>query len=350
MKAENLRKKAVDLILAAAGVAAFCFLAKKFFFLILPLFGALLFSEGIKKSFRRMKKVSPGIRKTLVILMLLILFALILLCLVLLADRAVRVFRAFSETAGEKAGEAAGALTAALEKLEAWFSRVFHREFRGEISAMLPEMMKTAITSLLSRAPGAFTSLFSSLPGFLIGTVLFLVATYSLSCEDGASRRILERFLPREKAEKALMAQARFFAALKKYLRAYFLLFLLTFSECVLGLAVLKLDKPFQTAFLIALVDLLPVFGSGTVLVPWAIFSFVTGAAKTGAGLLILYAAIFVIRQFAEPKIVGDQLGMHPVLSLVLLVAGLKFFGVWGLIFFPMIGACLTPYFAESGT
>ena len=76
---------------------------------------------------------------------------------------------------------------------------------------------------------------------------------------------------------------------------------------------------------------------------PWAIFSFLGGRAGLGAGLLILYALIFAVRQFAEPKIVGSSLGMHPVWSLVLIVAGLRFFGVGGMIALPIFGACLLP-------
>ena len=343
MEKGTWQRKARDLILLAAGILALFFLTKTFFFLILPLFLALIFSEGIKKSFRRMKKISPAIRKTLVILMLLILFAMALLCLVLLADRAIRAFRAVSQTAGETISSFAAALTNALERGEESLSRLFHREFHGTFSAMLPEVLKSALTSLVSRAPGFFSSVLSAAPAFLIGAVLFLIATYTLSCKEDAVRDLLFRLFPEKRAEKALEIKSKFLSALKRYARAYLLLFLLTFSESFLGLLILGTGRAFSAAFLIALVDLLPVFGSGTVLLPWAVFSLIAGQTGKGAGLLILYAVIFVIRQFAEPKIVGDQLGMHPVFSLILLVAGLKFFGVWGLIFFPMAGACVLP-------
>ncbi len=349
MEAKLWRKGARDLILAAAALFSFCFLAEKLAFLFVPLLAALAFSHAAGRSFRRMRKVRPAVRKTLVILMLLILFALLLLGGILLADKAVRLARDVTEAATQRIPEWAGALSRLLERAEGFLSRLLKREFDGSLSALLPEFAKRAGEKILSLVPEVLGGFFSSVPRALISAVLFLVTTYSLSCRENAAQDLAARFLPEEKARRFAEVESAFFSSLAGFMKAYLKLFLLTFAETAAGLLILRAARPLQGAFFVALVDLLPVFGSGTVLIPWAAISFLGGRTGFGAGLLVLYAVIFAVRQFAEPKILGSSLGLHPVLSLILLVTGLRFFGVGGMLALPLLGACLLPALSKKG-
>jgi predicted PurR-regulated permease PerM len=92
----------------------------------------------------------------------------------------------------------------------------------------------------------------------------------------------------------------------------------------------------FLLALLIALLDILPIVGTGTVLLPWALISFITGDFASGICLLVIYAVITVIRQFIEPKIVGDQVGLHPVATLIAMIVGTRLFGAIGLFGLPI--------------
>jgi predicted PurR-regulated permease PerM len=92
----------------------------------------------------------------------------------------------------------------------------------------------------------------------------------------------------------------------------------------------------FLLALLIALLDILPIVGTGTVLIPWAVISLIVGDYAKGICLLIMYAIITVIRQFIEPKIVGDQVGLHPVATLIAMIVGTKLFGAIGLFGLPI--------------
>ena len=94
-------------------------------------------------------------------------------------------------------------------------------------------------------------------------------------------------------------------------------------------------------AFIVALLDALPLIGVGTVLVPWSIYQLMFGNVRLGIGLIILFVAHEVIRQFIEPKIVGKNLGIHPVLSLILLYSGYILFGFYGLIFIPLLSVII---------
>jgi predicted PurR-regulated permease PerM len=111
-----------------------------------------------------------------------------------------------------------------------------------------------------------------------------------------------------------------------------------TFVELLVGLSIIRGSFSILPAFAIALVDFIPALGCGTVLLPWAIVCLIIGDTYMGIGLLILYVIIFVIRQFIEPKIVGDQLGLNPLLTLVSMYLGFLIFrSVIGLIIAPII-------------
>ena len=132
------------------------------------------------------------------------------------------------------------------------------------------------------------------------------------------------------------------------YIKAYFLIMVLTFCEMLLGLSILGVDYAFIMAIVISVIDILPILGSGTVLIPWAIFAFLTSNTPLGVGLLILYAATLVVRQFAEPKIVGGAIGIHPLATLASVYIGLKFLGFLGIFIGPMTALLLREMFFKD--
>ena len=125
------------------------------------------------------------------------------------------------------------------------------------------------------------------------------------------------------------------------YLRAYLLLMGLTFVMLLVAFWLARIPYALLLSFLFALVDVLPVLGVGTMLVPWGLFCLLFGQTGRGVFLLVLYAVILVVRQFAEPKIVGARLGIPPLMTLVYLYAGVVIFGFWGILLGPLLGALL---------
>ena len=102
-------------------------------------------------------------------------------------------------------------------------------------------------------------------------------------------------------------------------------------------------------AALIALIDALPVFGTGTILIPWALVLFLRGQTKTGVGLVVLYGAAALSRQALEPRLVGKQVGLNPVLTLLALYTGYRLLGVGGMIVFPITAMLLKQIWDHSG-
>lgn len=120
------------------------------------------------------------------------------------------------------------------------------------------------------------------------------------------------------------------------YVRAEGTIALIQAIVCSIGLWIMKNPYSLMLACLIGIVDALPVFGSGTILVPWAVFRFLTGDIQMGVGLLILYALCTLNRQLLEPRLLGQKLGMSTLLTLFLMYIGYRLFGIFGFILGPV--------------
>lgn len=192
-------------------------------------------------------------------------------------------------------------------------------------------------TALASEIPHLVRSLLAALPRiFLVSIVTAVSGVYF--CLDG--ERIVAALvacLPRGVRARLPSWRAGMRRISWRYLRAYLLLTLLTFSELFLGFSILGIEYAFLLALLVALVDLLPVLGVGTVLLPWALVLCLQRDLYHGIGLLILYAACLLLRQILEPRLVGHSLGLHPLLTLFASYAGWRLFGLWGMILAPIV-------------
>ena len=135
------------------------------------------------------------------------------------------------------------------------------------------------------------------------------------------------------------------------YLKAEVTLVFISFVITLIGLYIfhfvgLNVPYPLLMAFIIGFVDLLPIFGSGTVMIPWAILSACTGDFTLAIAILVLWAVISVVRQLLEPRIVSGNIGIHPIFTLIAMYTGFKFMGVLGMIIGPIILIILKNIFA----
>jgi predicted PurR-regulated permease PerM len=123
---------------------------------------------------------------------------------------------------------------------------------------------------------------------------------------------------------------------LLKILGSYITIMAVTFAELFLGFSIIGISNSGMWAFIISLLDILPILGVGTVLIPWGISSIITGRFFLGIALLILYLIITVVRNFVEPKLVGTNLGLHPLATLISMIVGLRLFGFVGMFGLPL--------------
>lgn len=122
-----------------------------------------------------------------------------------------------------------------------------------------------------------------------------------------------------------------------KIVKAYSIIICITFIELSIGLSILRVESAISIALLIACVDILPVLGTGGIVIPWIFIELFKGNVALAIGLTIIYVIITIIRNIIEPKIVGEQIGLHPLIMLICMFVGVKFFGVSGLFVLPII-------------
>ena len=202
---------------------------------------------------------------------------------------------------------------------------------------------------LYERLFQAASGLISALPELVLFTVTALLSGFMLCRDYPQAKAWLARQLQTEHRARAYAVLQRLRAALGGWLRAQLRLMSVIFLLVTAGL--LLLGRPHAPLFglLIALVDALPVFGTGTVLIPWALVMFLRHETRCGIGLLVLYGAAALTRQALEPRLIGRQAGLNPVVTLAALYTGFRIFGVPGLILMPIGVLFLKQLWDHSG-
>ena len=217
-----------------------------------------------------------------------------------------------------------------------------------DLSGLLRDTIGSIISSLTSALPMAAISVIKAIPSWILFVLVLLIAAYYFSSDGESVGRSLSSLLPTKWQAGLPMIKEKFKKTVTGYIKAYFLLMLLTFFEMLIGLTVLGVEYAFIMAIVISVVDVLPILGAGTVLVPWAVFAFLTSNTPLGVGLLILYAVTLVIRQIAEPRIVGSTLGIHPLATLASVYLGLQLIGFLGIFVGPMVAMMLREVFFKN--
>ena len=186
---------------------------------------------------------------------------------------------------------------------------------------------------------GAAAGVAGSLPGASLFLFTALLAGYFISAGWPDYREWLRGLLPASWREPVGRGWAEVRRTLGGWLRAQGLLMLVTFGELAAGLLLLRVELFLLLAALIALVDALPVFGTGTVLLPWAAAELLAGRLGLALGLAALYGVVSVVRSVLEPKLVGEQTGLPPLGALAAMYAGFQAFGVAGMILAPLLAS-----------
>ena len=199
----------------------------------------------------------------------------------------------------------------------------------------------STVMSFSGKIVGKLGDVAVTVPTFLLNIVIMIVATIFLLVDFESIGAFINKQLPDKTNELIKNIGTHLGKVLKKYILSYSLIMLITFAEIFAGLSIIGVNYAALLAALIAIFDILPVVGSGLVIVPWAIVSLIIGDIGIGIGLFILWAVLCVVRQIIEPKIVGNSVGMHPFLTLFAMLAGNFIYGGIGILLLPvMIALC----------
>lgn len=192
------------------------------------------------------------------------------------------------------------------------------------------------LTNISVIAVNALQGFFSKLPTVFLDTIVTIVAASFIAADYRRVIDFLYKLIPERYRKTVAGIKDFIFGTVLKLLRAYLILMLITFTELSIGLAFIGIKNPIGIAAIIAVVDILPVLGTGTVIIPWGIFELLLGNTIPGVCLLILYLIVTIVRNILEPKIVGGHIGLHPLITLTAIIVGLKAVGLLGMIAFPI--------------
>lgn len=220
-------------------------------------------------------------------------------------------------------------------------------EMLGRFDPDINQTINDAMPELISKLSGSVmdfsvnvvswaSSAGTSLPGAFLATVICIIASIFVALDYDKLSKAVMGFLPDKTAKIVSIAKRALGVIIGKYLKSYLLILLMTFTEISIGLLIIGVDDAVFIAALVAIFDILPIVGSGLILAPWAIINLLQGKIALGIGLAALWAVVIVVRQFAEPKIVGKQVGLHPLVTLMCLWVGLKLGGAVGMFAMPI--------------
>ena len=211
---------------------------------------------------------------------------------------------------------------------EGWHTMV------ANFDEMMGELMSRISEPTVSAA-GRFAK---SIPSVLVATIVTFISAYFFIAEREDVIRWSKKVAPDALVSRMTMVIDNLKFAVGGYLKAQLKIMVVVYIILVVGFIILNIHFSFLLGLLIALLDFLPFFGTGTALIPWAIYQFFMGNYKLVVGLVILYAVTQLVRQLIQPKLVGDSMGLRPLLTLFLLYTGYKIGGVFGMIFAVPIG------------
>ena len=188
-------------------------------------------------------------------------------------------------------------------------------------------------TSVTSFAAGCLFAM----PSAIFAVAVSVISMFYMTMDYDGIKKSIRDLLPERLYGRLSQIIGNIVGALSSYLRAYLILMLLTFGELFLGLAILRVKYPFLMALIIAVIDFLPILGVGTVLLPWSALLMIQGDFHRAVGMLILFVIMYIVRQFAEPRLIGGFMGIHPFLTLFAAFVGYRLAGIAGMIFAPIL-------------
>ena len=210
---------------------------------------------------------------------------------------------------------------------------------RGWLDAALREIAQLSshfFSVLSSKLLDVFTRIVSLLPQLVLVCVTSVLAVLFTSAAFPSIRSFIRRQLPPRGARLLSSLKSTAGKTLRKWLRAELTLLLLTFAQLLVGFWIVDLRYPLLAAFLTTLVDALPIFGAGTVLIPWGLLCLLFERVPLAIVLFVLYACVLIVRSIAEPRLMASQVGLPPIASLLAIYLGYCVLGVWGMLLFPL--------------
>lgn len=347
-KAEIVAKKIIITVILAGGALTLFVLTPKILLLFLPFIVAYVISLVASPLTRVLEKIKcPGALSAII--------SILFVAALLFGVTAAVISKIVSEVYDFSLNlpELYQSVAAGLSKIKFTAIDVFNllpdeaAPYITTAFESLQESLVSLSSTVVETISSATISLVKHIPGLLIAIVFSILASYFLIRDKKVFKRQVFSVIGDDIASKLREIKKYLSEAVFAYIRAQGILMSITFVEVFIGLSVLNIKYSFLLALVVAIIDAIPIFGTGTVLLPWALYHLITGNYATALGLVIIYAVCLVVRQLLEPKILSEQIGVPPLLTLFAMYVGYRFIGIFGMILGPIV-ALIAKNFMEQ--
>ncbi|MGI6778282.1 MAG: sporulation integral membrane protein YtvI [Acetivibrionales bacterium] len=327
-------KKLIKIIIAALLLAVLLYAVYKLIYYVAPIIIAFAISsvlEPIIKFISKKAKVSRKTAAPITLLLVIIPFGVIFTLIII---RLVSEIKAISKVLPKYFSELYGIINSLIIKSTEIYNWL-PRDITDNMGNIISNMSATLI-GVLNSTVEAIVNTVISIPQTMIFLIVTILSTYFIASDRERISVFLREQLPESWIRKITSIKDDMFAAFFGYLKAQLIMMSITFVELYVGFMIIGIRYSLLLAFIISIVDALPILGSGTVLIPWGVFELITGNIRMGISLLIIYIIVLIVRQLIEPKILSHQIGIYPLVTLTAMYAGLRLIGVFGLILAPI--------------
>lgn len=211
----------------------------------------------------------------------------------------------------------------------------------SELSENVSEYFSDFLTDSDGGSFSAIKNTAMKIPNMVVQFIIFLLATYFFIADKEKLIMFYKKHFPESMQKQATTIYRQTILVVAGYFKAQFKIMFIIYIELVIGLLILQVNYSWLIGLGIAFLDMLPIFGTGTVLIPWAVIKLLTGDFAMAIGMLAIYAIAFVLHQMLQPKLIGDSVGMNPFLALFIMYIGYRVGDLLGMIIAIPIGMIL---------
>ncbi len=339
-KYEDRKKFIVDVLFFVL-IALLIYLAIKYVLaLIVPFIIGHLVALILRRPLRRVSEKILLPYKAAAIILVILFYAVVGFLLALLFIKVIAVLQqGFAALPGIYKDHIEPLIAGALESLRSLAAKL-DPEMTGMVENLEASLSGSAgalVSGISAEVIKYLSSTIISVPSLLLASLLSIISTVFFAMDFGYITGFVLNMLPEKIKGYAAQLKKISVGIGFKYVKSYAILVSVTFCELFLGLLIIGVDDAVAIAALIAFIDLLPILGTGAVIIPWIFVKLIQSQYLFALELAILYIVITVVRQVLEPRIVGRQIGVHPLAMLISMYVGLQLFGFIGIFVLPLL-------------
>ncbi len=330
--------------LALGGLALVIWVGLPLLSLLSPFVLALVLAWLLNPAVRWLQRKTNLSRKLISMVVVILVFAVIVGVLFCLGWMAVDQVRSLFANQQSLLDELMDGAARVVNSVQSWLAGLGNLVPRGVLTsgedltdALLDWVQGLDISGWLAEMAGQAPSMVTSVSGFAVALVVFMMASYFITGDYPRLRFELTDRVPMVARDFCRSVKDIFISAFGGYIKSQLILSLGVFLILAVGFFFMGQPYGLLLAFGLAVLDFIPIIGAGTVMVPWAVIDMVLAQYGEAAALMAVWGVIVLFRRFAEPKILGDQTGLSPILSLVGIYMGMKLGGVLGMVVGPLL-------------